>query len=334
MTHLAWENRERTQWLLSILTETMPDLYMSKEVVEKLDKMLLMWEGIIGIGDSLRAWRVRLALNYENNGLLFRLWQRHGRCNVLTVAVANLVVKLVHSDALVAGFLHAKRRKWAWLEDQMSKHRAWQDMVALPSGVEDVGLLHGQLHEFLYVDECKGSCSENDGNSTVEDGERGDGGGSSGKKANTNWECQACTFANGMHVMRCEMCNSPKLLPPHDQHWLPSDAVGDTTPAIPFLRRMPIAVSGGVPSSNSSTASSTASSASIPNERTLVMYNRNAREWAVDWVCVSCAEVNSNEDTKCVRCNQRRQMVAEGTLILNERGYDDKVLERVTKCGV
>ena len=114
MTHLAWENRERSQWILSVVIDT---LFRS---VPMVDGMLRL-EGIIGLRDSLVAWRVRLALNYENNGLLSRLWQLHGRVglppgnfteqevsNMLTRDGANLVMKLVHSNALVAGFLHAR----------------------------------------------------------------------------------------------------------------------------------------------------------------------------------------------------------------------------------
>lgn len=247
LTHLSWESRDRTLWFLSVI---MQHIYVPK--VDHLDNLIRGLEGLMAIRDSLRPWRVRLALNYENNGLLYRLWKSRERSNLLTIAVANLVLKLLQSDPVAAGFLHSSKKKWAWLEEQVSNYPQWPDVIAFPSAAEEFALMHKRLREFLYVggirgdekatetkDESKGKDAADDEAveamvvATADEGNErkvsvGDDDAGGGTKkveaeekrdeeaptpAEEEWACLACTFLNPMRRRRCEMCDSPRLRP-------------------------------------------------------------------------------------------------------------------------
>jgi len=113
--HLSWEDEKRTEWILSMLLPHVAVLQCG--ILHYVTDVL---ESLLALEDSIAQWRVALALNYNKNGFLEKIFnlqidrERRKRdyyaSSVVTtteniLALYKFLFKMIATNPLVAGWI-------------------------------------------------------------------------------------------------------------------------------------------------------------------------------------------------------------------------------------
>jgi len=124
VSHWCWEDEERTQWILEILIDL-----ICKAHWNACDHLFKTFESVLELHDSIEEWRVELAFNLEDNGVIDVINYYKDRYPKFTQTCIKFTLQAVHQYPTVAGFLYASRKDWwSWLEPWLKSR-----LVLVPS---------------------------------------------------------------------------------------------------------------------------------------------------------------------------------------------------------
>lgn len=125
--HFSWEDEERTVWLLELILKAVASDDNAPKILPVLDRMLRL-------RDSIRQWRVTLALNPKGNGLLYQFDRSNANAPVFGLLCAEFVLKQFEENPTTAAYLYKTRDLW-WsdmerflLKDRNFKSPLWRSV--------------------------------------------------------------------------------------------------------------------------------------------------------------------------------------------------------------
>lgn len=112
VAHCAWEDQERSQWMLEILMDL-----ICKANWNACDNLFAAVEAMLEVRDSIESWRVEVTLNGRENGMMDVINYYRDRYPKFTQTCVKFTLRLLNRFPLVAAYLyHTRKEWWGWLE--------------------------------------------------------------------------------------------------------------------------------------------------------------------------------------------------------------------------
>jgi hypothetical protein len=141
LAHWTFEDMERTQWMLEILMDL-----ICRANWNACDNLFAAFEALLEVHDSIEYWRVEVALNLVDNGMLDIINHYKDRYPKFTQTCIKFVTQLMYEFPLCAAYMYFTRKDWwPWLEVHLKSRIAQQ-----PSDPE-LALLNTQFQDFLLL---------------------------------------------------------------------------------------------------------------------------------------------------------------------------------------
>ncbi len=122
VAHWTFEDKERTQWMLEVIMDM-----ICRANWNACDNLFSSLEAIIEVGDSIEAWRVEVALNITDNGLMDIINHYKDRYPKFTQSCIKFVTVAFSRFQAVAGYLYYTRKDWwPWLDIHLKSRIAQQ----------------------------------------------------------------------------------------------------------------------------------------------------------------------------------------------------------------
>ncbi|KAL6077589.1 USP domain-containing protein [Balamuthia mandrillaris] len=114
--HLAWEDEERSYWLLQLLLQILP----TESAADHQGHLLYALEAVLTLRDSLSHWRAALALNWEaeSNGLLDLLQRYHQNNTHASFFYQGVffLTRFIFDNSVATAYLYRTKDHWSgWL---------------------------------------------------------------------------------------------------------------------------------------------------------------------------------------------------------------------------
>jgi len=146
--HYSWEDEERSFWCLELIIKHISGADDHYRV------LLPVLESLLSLNDSLQQWRVALALNYKENGLLHAMDKGSGSNPGFVVAAIGSILKLFYTNGMAAYFMYrGKDYWWPSLENWLTKKRSYAgyEWKKVDNPEEKLLLFAKQLREALDI---------------------------------------------------------------------------------------------------------------------------------------------------------------------------------------
>ncbi len=137
--HLAFEDQERSHWILEILMEL-----ISRAGWDQCDNYFSCLESMLGIQDSLTIWRTEVTLSQTSNGLMKVIHIYQSRYPTFSLTCLKFISGLFSRFPNVAAYMYyAKNQWWTWVQ-KFLKNAKYGQFAAF-----DVGSILQTCNDFV-----------------------------------------------------------------------------------------------------------------------------------------------------------------------------------------
>jgi len=122
VAHWSCDDKERTQWMLEIIMDL-----ICRANWNACDNLFASFEAMLEVQDSIVSWRVEIALNLTDNGMMDIINHYKDRYPKFTQSCIKFVTGLILQIPMVAAYLYSTRKEWwPWLEMHLKSRIAQQ----------------------------------------------------------------------------------------------------------------------------------------------------------------------------------------------------------------